>query len=287
MKPECRTLDEVATLYKLEATIQDVYVEGDWDRSLIEWYLAERGLQSVGVNTIEYVEVPAGAVLGGGFDDNNRGRLLTLANFLQEQLGGDFRRVICIADSDFDLIDRRTHHCRLLVLTDYTSIELYCFNPKTLGKFLKIGIGNFPKPGDLVINEISETLQVLFTVRLANRNLGWGMQAVSFEKNFSVDGSGLRLDLKGYLGRYLHKNKRNAQSVIFIEAIAQCKGQLTPEPRFQIHGHDFMDALTWYLKHHNGFGHLRKDIVERALLASLEVGLLKEELLFRTLAGRL
>jgi len=287
MKPECRTLDELAILYKLEETIRDVYVEGDGNRSLIEWFLSEIGLHDVGVTTIEYVEVPAGSVLEMGFDDSNRGRLLTLASFLEGELGRGFSRVTCVVDSDFDLVNQSNHDCSVLLLTDYTSMELYCFNAKTLGKFLKIGIGGFPKASEIVIQEISNALQELFTVRMANQKLGWGMQAVRFEKNFSIEAVGLQLDLNGYVRRYVEKNNKNAEKVLFIETIEKCKGQLTADPRFQIHGHDFVDALTWYMKQHNGFGHLRKDTVERALFASLESGLLRDEPFFKKLVSRL
>ncbi len=287
MRPERRTFDELVILYRLESTIRDVYVEGDVDRSLIEWFLTELGFREVGVTTIEYVDVPAAEVLRHGFSVNNRGRLLALGVFLEGVFGAEFRQVTCVVDSDFDIVNRKVHNCSVAVFTDYTSMEMYCLNPKTLGKFLKIGIGNFPKTGAIVISQISEALQDLFTVRMANEKLGWGMQAISIEKDLSIDGTGLHLDLQGYLRRYLNKNNKNGQSTALHEAIEKCKGQLTADARFQIHGHDFIDALTWFLKHHNGFGHLRKNVVERALFASLETALLKEGLMFRTLVERL
>jgi hypothetical protein len=286
MTPERRTLEELVLLYELESTLLDIYVEGDSDRDMIEWFLEEQDVREVTINTVEYVDVPADLALGKGFEDNNRGRLITVAEYLETQLGADFLRATCIVDGDFDLVYKRLNTRALLMLTDYTSMEMYCFNPRTLTKFLRLAIGNFPETGAQVIQAISPGLQDLFTVRMANQRVGWGLEQVSFEKCCDVDQGIVRLNLKEYVRRLLNKNNLMRRMAEFLQTIGECKIELSAEPRFQIHGHDFIELLTWYIKRHNGFGHVRKDVVEKALYSSLEARSLAQEELFKNILKR-
>ena len=74
MLAERRKLQELVALYKLHPELRDVYVEGDSDRSFIEWFIGEKGLNRVNIYCIETVEIPQDAVRTANVENNNRGR---------------------------------------------------------------------------------------------------------------------------------------------------------------------------------------------------------------------
>jgi hypothetical protein len=278
-----RTLDELVALYQLEPELRDIYVEGSNDQSFVEWFLGVQGSKDVVVKDVGCVHIPVTMVLERGLEDNQRGRVITLAHYLEDKFGSDFLIVICIADADFDHIRSLTHSTKILLLTDYTSLELYFFNVHSLTKLLKLAVPGFPKTPDRVIQEIRPTLEDLFVVRMANSSLGWGLREVSSEKSCQVRATGVEFDFEGYIARYLQANNRSAEKGEFVEAITESRGQLTTEPRIQIHGHDFVRFLAWYIRQHKGFKSVRDDVVERALFASAESSQLMSERLFQSL----
>jgi hypothetical protein len=147
---ERRTIDELQTRYTLEPELQDIYVEGTSDAALISWYLSEH-LRSWRVYPISSVEVPDKKVLDEGLDLGERGRVVTLGKVLEEAFAeGNAINVICLADLDFDAyLSKGKPSCRYCLLTDFTSLELYAFNARTLNKFLKVVVqatGNTSAP---------------------------------------------------------------------------------------------------------------------------------------------
>jgi len=72
-----------------------------------------------------------------------------------------------------------------------------------------------------------------------------------------------------------------------MKTIRKAKGQLKTDPRFQIHGHDFVRFLAWYVGQHKGFKPIRGDIIERGLFASAESSEHANENLFQALMKRL
>src|SRR5688500_15267818 len=120
-----RQLSELLTLYELEPTLRDVFVEGPFDVSIINWFLHEKGCQDVGVYDISTIEIPDGEILNRGRKANNRERVIYLAEFMQNSLQPNKNQITCIVDRDFSdfLQDRRDIEC--LLYTDYSCMEMY------------------------------------------------------------------------------------------------------------------------------------------------------------------
>jgi len=285
--PESRSLEELVTLYELEPGLRDIYVEGSSDQSVLEWYLDVEGLRRVVVKNIDHVEIPAAMVLGRGLEDNQRGRVIALAHYLDEKFGGSFSATTCVADGDFDHINSKTHGSKLVLLTDYTSMEMYFFNEESIKKLLKLALPKFPKTAKEVLTEITPVLETLFLVRMANSRLRWGLAGVNHEKCCRILDDRVDFDSDEYMNRSLRTKGRYIDKAEFVESMRMSKELLTSDPRLQIHGHDFIGFLTWYIRQHKGFKWVRDDMVERALFASAEASRLTKEGLFLALSERL
>ena len=282
-----RTLRELAAIHRREPACRDVIVEGPSDQSLIDWFFAENNLAGVVVYEVGSFEIEKDRLLARGLEDNNRGRVVTLAYELEAEIAAD-ASLTCVADSDFDIILKKSETCSLLLLTDYSCTEMYAFNARTIGKYLRLNLRHFPKDAAKVITEITSALEQLFLVRLFNFVLALKLEAVNWESSLRMRSGPIELDLDDYLTRYLNKNRRARDKERFLAEYSSRRKQLLPEPRNQINGHDFLELLSWYIHKHRGFPKkIDSGTLGREIFACLEVQHLAKELLFQRLLNRL
>jgi len=284
--PERHKVDELVALYELEPSLRDVYVEGETDEAFFDWFFSHVGTSKVEVKGIRSVDVPAEAVARYDCEVSNRGRLITLAHELEKELGSGALNVTCVVDADFDLVLEKSYHCALLLLTDYSSLELYSFTTSTLSKLLKVVVMGFPQSGAAVITAIRVPLIEAFALRMTNKVLGWNMPWQPIEKCCEVAGSVVKFDTKKYISRYLQAAGRFGDRQQFQEALGRSRGMLKGDERRFIHGHDFVDMLVWYLRQHKGFRSVSKLMIERALFACIESGSIASEPTLRALLQR-
>src|SRR5438105_4766220 len=131
-----RTLDEIITRYDLNRSFCDVYVEGDADRGILESFFEGLGNLEVVVYDIDTVEIPSAVVQELGLENNNRGRVIALARTLYKRFGT--KSVVSgLIDADLDYVIGPLETCPLILLTDYTSMEMYFFSRKAMTKFIR------------------------------------------------------------------------------------------------------------------------------------------------------
>ena len=83
-------------------------------------------IRDVVVYEINTVGIPYEEITHLGLEDNNRGRVITLAFALYNNCKIDLTPMVaCVADTDFDHILEIKHNCPILIFTGYTSIEAH------------------------------------------------------------------------------------------------------------------------------------------------------------------
>ncbi|HWM25447.1 MAG TPA: DUF4435 domain-containing protein [Chthoniobacterales bacterium] len=247
MTEDKRPLDEIIARYELNPSLCDVYVEGGTDRGILEAFLEDCGAVDVIVYDIETINIPASTVRGLGLENNNRGRVIALSRILYEKFGAKLP-VSGIVDADFDIILGIKENCPLVLMTDYTSMEMYFFNSKALKKFIRSVCPSLGMTADALLQAITLPLKQLFLARLANRVLQWRMKSVPAERSCKVKpGKEISFDFNGYLKKYLSKNSRICDQTEFLKVIARwekkCAGL---DPRCCIHGHDFVEMVALF-----------------------------------------
>jgi|ERR1044072_100092 hypothetical protein len=241
------TIEELIARYELEA-IRDAFVEGSSDRSLVEWFLKEYPVPNVTVYEINSVDVPYDKIKALSLEDNNRGRVITLASSLEDGSSIDlYHQVACIADTDFDYILEKKHELRLLILTHYSSVETYLFDAPLIDKFLALVVRDFPYDGALVLDQLTPTLNELFLIRLANQHLELGIKIMPFDKCCTVKEHELVFDADEYVSRYLSKGAALNRTDEFVEVISSFRARFCEDRRMYIHGHDFIELLRFYV----------------------------------------
>lgn len=279
-------VEELVTLYQLEPGIRDVYVEGGGDRAILAWFLVECGAPAVSVKEIGDVEVPPQLLVRRGCENSNRGRATALALELSSILGKDSRSATCVVDADFDRVLGRDRNCELLLLTDYSCMEMYFFEARTISKLAGLALLGFPRTGDQVIADLSAPLLDLFSVRLANFLLRWNLEGISFQGCLSLGPDGVRLHLDEYVRNYLVKNARLGERTVFMEAVRESRKRADGDARHYINGHDFVSLLIWYVRQHKGFGGVHPQTIWRSLFSCADSAALSEQVLFGSILRR-
>lgn len=288
MKSDVRhRIEELFVRYELEPTLRDVFVEGGADSALIIQFLKDSNCRDVSVYDISTVEVPKELVNELYLENNNRGRAICLGMTMEAKLGQDNTQITCVVDSDFDLILQKEYECGMVLFTDYTSLEMYLFTTETIEKFFRVFLRGFTFSSEMVLMALTDTLQEVFLIRLANRILEWNLTFLSFERCCFAEGAKIKFDREDYIVRYLNKNGILDKKDEFIMNVETLRRKLLPEPRCQIHGHDFIKLLCWFIKEYiNNPNLCRLDVVSRSLSLCVSHEYLAKENLFQQLLKR-
>ena len=278
-KIERRKIAELAAMYELEPQLRDVYVEGTFDKALVEWILYEGHARTAVVREIDSVDIPLVLAQKYGYPSNNRGRVMALARELETALAVKRNCATCLIDADFDHILGTRHALKMLLSTDYSSMELYFFDVRTLAKFLTLVVQGFPKSAESTLREIEKALSDLFAIRLALYNRNWKIPMISFERCCRLSHAGVQLDTKEYIVRLLNAGNRYGQRTEFAREFEECRKTLTGDPRHHIHGHDFLHILSWYVGQHKGQA-LSEAAMSRSMLACADSNALQKEHMF-------
>jgi hypothetical protein len=284
--------DALISRFLLHPEFKEVYVEGETDVGSYKWFLEETGRDDVLVYPISAV-----AALGDHLEEFGLGRLdkgskrsqvILLAFILQKEIPGAARNVSCIADADTQHIQPEDFGSSFLILTDYTGLELYGFRADFITKLIRLGSPNLPLSGDELISQITEPLEKLFSFRVSNHQLSWGMEWISPEKEYSLTDGVLKFNEDEYVKKYLNTKGKLGSKAEFWKAVEGVRRTFGENHKAQIRGHDFIELLTWYLRKraYRAGQKFSVHFVSHSLLAQLRVEDLSTENLFKTLLDR-
>lgn len=292
MEIEKRNIDDLIALYELEPDIRDVYVEGRFDKCLIEWFLSEHNQLDCAVYDINTVEVPADLLFSEGLLDNNRSRVIFLALYVYKHLPTT-KSLTCVADKDFSFIlNHKDFDCSFLLFTDYTSIDIYLFNEPVLDKFFRLVVRLPDLKAKEVLDRVSYVLEEVFLIRAANQALNLSMTWLEFTRCCNHSLGNIKFETEVFIERYLNKNSKLTEKEILKDKISELRVNQNSllDVRHKIRGKDFIEILCFYIKHY-----LPKDrakfadpeIVKGSLLGCLNASLLAQENLFQQLLLRI
>jgi Protein of unknown function (DUF4435) len=265
-----RPLNEVIERHSLNPDFCDVYVEGTTDRGLLERFFEESGRIDVAVYEIDTIEIPSSVVRDFDLENNNRGRVIALARLLYEKFG-TVPQVTGVVDADLGYALDEYESCPLVLMTDYTSMEMYFFDTTSLKRFIRCGCPSVRITAEALLQTITPILEKLFIARIVNRVLDWRLKAVSLSKSceFAKDPLRITLDWNHYLKRYLGKNNRLRQAADFAKVFKKWEKKMSSiDLRRRIHGHDFLDIVAWCCSNFKAAAELGSGDVAGAMLRS-------------------
>ncbi|MFI0513100.1 hypothetical protein ACH3Y9_23800 [Streptomyces sp. WSLK1-5] len=250
-----RTVEELITLYEIEPDVRDIFVEGRSDRNFLTDYLSDEDTARLCTvyDVSDRVEIPDGALLDAGLLVGKRGRIIWLAQELARQIPGHSSAFL-VADKDFASLGADSiEEIHGLLYTDFSSIEAYALNERTLSKLLRVALGapDYVTPASL-ISAIKPALISLFVLRLCLRESGtpavvpvktlskWDLDDNSEEKVKEV----FRLALDK-----VPRGERNGKTPdLLLAEYVSYRDKVTGEFRDYINGHDIGVMIARFLK---------------------------------------
>jgi hypothetical protein len=281
-----RRVDEIVELHARHGrNLQEVFVEGSEDKYFYENFLRAKGLSHVSVLEINTVEVPTEDVMRIGQSDGNRGRVIALAQLLQDRV--QIAEVVCVADADFDHYNRTIHPYRLLLFTDGTSIDVYALNISVIDKLLHT-LNGFPKTSVDVVRELDELLKEAFLMRVAASGLAFEGKFPEKHSSFcQFRGGTTQFRKDDYASRAFAEVVDEGWQQKLREKMDERHQDMPDDPRKRVHGHDFRDTLAWYIRQHPPHGSLNPATLSKLLPGLIDVAVLEQEPLFIELLRRL
>lgn len=278
-----KTLEELRALYELEPEVRDLYVEGTSDAWFFRWYLTACGIESVGVYSVDVLDVPDALVARHSLPaGSNKARLVALSCELADTPASE--RVICIADRDYDGYHGAVRTNRCLRWTDGNCLELYALSPSVFAKFTHVALGGFTFSADNLLNQCVAVLEQIYCMRAANEVLGWGMSWVPFGRYIDISGTSIELRIDALVRAYLQRNGRWVDREAFANKVDEIHNALEQDPKRRIRGHDLSELLYVVVnrvRREKRFG--SPHTLESCLLASVETAELRTHDLFRDL----
>ena len=241
---EPELLREVVAKGALEPTLRDLYVEGEYDVSFYKWFLNQCGSRDVSVAKISNVVIKSDVLMSYGLDDGERGRIIALALELDKAYPSMLPSVRCIADSDFDFLLHTGPMSNHLLYTDYTCVEMYSFNDKTVEKALMLGFGVTQINVPVLIRSMVPVLSQLFLVRATNQWLRWRMSMIPVENYVEFDGERIQFNRELFVHNYLLSSGKIKMIEIFEENLEQMQSKGVDDDRKIIHRDDYVTLLS-------------------------------------------
>jgi hypothetical protein len=282
-----RTIPELAAKYRLNPGVREVYVEGEFDRRVIRWYLNSKRLRDVAVIRVEMVDVPSAVLFRHRLSDGEKSRVIGLGMELSGIFGNALAQATCVIDADNDRILNKPVWCNCVISTDYTSMEMYFVQASLLAKYFQAILGYEDIDVVDLLRQYSEILTELHLIRAANEALGLALRWISFASAYRNDRALREFDRDKFVRSLLQNSGAMAGRDQLLQKIEELRHKLDEDMRNRCNGHDFLDLL-WL-----DFGSRAKrcglqnvEALSSALRGCIEQPQLDQERMFVHLVGR-
>ncbi len=276
-----RSISELVARYEFEPTLRDLYVEGERDWFLLDWFFRSLHLDNVVVYLIAGVDVPPRLLRSLGVA-GNKGRVVALCEQMALHLNNDARNLLGLIDKDRDDLLGVSFSSRFLVTTDFSCIECYGLSDRALNKFCAVYLGK-----EISADRRAELLNLAvesFVLRTAKLILSNSAGWIDITRCCTTDGTRISFDRDDFIERLCHvsssKFSRDDLRTKFSELF-----EVRPADLLQsINGHELVQILSWFA-HAIGVPNsiCNPEPLQRALMASIEL----EELISMPLFQRL
>jgi hypothetical protein len=282
-----RTIPELVAKYRLNPGVREVYVEGEFDRRVVRWYLNSKQLRDVAVIRIEMVDVPSAVLSRHALSDGAKSQVIGLGMELSTVCGAALTQATCVIDADNDRILDKPPWCNCVVPTDYTSMEMYLVRASLLAKYFQAVLGCEDLDVVDLLRQYSAILAELFLIRAANEAINLALRWISFASAYRNDRALREFDRDKFIRSLLQHSSAMGGRDQLLQEIEDLRHKLDGDIRNHSNGHDFLDLL-WL-----DFGTRAKrcglqnvEALSSALRGCIEEAQLDQEQMFVNLVGR-
>ena len=243
-----RSIEDLKNRYEMEPGLMDIIVEGEYDQEILTEHLSKSGHNDLVVYTIASVDIPFPLLSKHSFTEGNKQRVIVLAR----ELGSIDFSFICLVDRDLDHWFGALEKTHNLIWTSYCSIELYFLEEDLLKDILlrtsRVKISDWQN----FFNSFLDVLKTLYSYRLTDHDLKWKMEWLTPYRCMGHNDSIITFNSTDYSTRLLLKNNKAKLISIFETKRNEWLSKLDGDFRMFIHGHDFVNLLSWSVNEFKG-----------------------------------
>jgi hypothetical protein len=282
-----RDVDELYAKFDLHPDLIEIYVEGEFDYSIINFYLEEIGAKSATVVCIDDIDINSRITdafnLKGG---SNKNRVLALASLLDNRYNNRPTNVCCIVDVDLDVMFsniRDSHHLRY---TDYSCMEMYFLSKSIIDRFLKLVCNLDDHECSEFLSLADLILPAQFALRIVNESEKIFKSVLEFEAGLKKKKDFKSFDPMNYCSAYINFYGLGKNRVQIEAAFKTALSNLHTDIRNSSNGHDFIHLLYEFSHQRSGLQLHNKEKSEAkyggriVALAASSQHLMKEKLFF-------
>lgn len=258
---------ELRARYELEPALQDVYVEGHFDREVLCRCLTHAEQERRVVYPIEAVAIPADLLAKHDLTDGNKQRVIVLARELAALPPETAFR--CLVDRDLDHWFGALEETPRLVWTTHCSVELYFLTGDILRDLLITTGKSRIRDWNRFFESFVRVLRDLYAARLTSRELNLSLDWISFDRCLAKKDDAIEFDADEYVKRVLLKNGKAAVLDTFLSTATTWRQSLEGDPRNYIRGHDFLELAAWTIRQYRGLREFASPLALERLLVLL------------------
>lgn len=262
------TIDEIMTRYQLEPSLDDLFVEGEFDKEIIGRVIRHKNL-SKAIYTIDSVDLSVEKLAQFGLTNGNRQRVIALWKIISTGKAASVRFVI---DLDRDDLLQKKFSCSKLVYTKYCDIEAYFWRKEIIRSIVvdaaRSKIGDFDK----LFTSFCKSVETVFFLRasIEKLSLSWAIPDVT--QSMSYHNSSISLDLANLLQRVGSRNGNHADLVAVERALFDLQSVYDVEDiRRKCQSHDVLQILRWVIRKAGGVPSVADSINRFLVVLSPEV----------------
>lgn len=244
-----RELEELIVKYEFHPSIFDTYVEGEFDYAFLTQFIETIPQKtSISVIQIDSIDIPSSYLDSFGLQrGSNKNRVLALARILEARFGvARASNVSCIVDADNDRILNTLKAVHYALYTDFTCMEMYTYDPKTLRKFFEFTCHLKRELVDEFIDLANRVLPAQFAARCANEEMELGVAAPHFTSGLSKKRDFSSFDETKYFKVFSSLLNRDVRQKA-LELICDCQKLFDKDLRHRANGHDFITLLFEFI----------------------------------------
>lgn len=274
---------EIVALSKLEKKIDDIFVEGNTDKVLIDHFLSVKktNKKTISIDQIDFSGIKIDET-GDLAIQSNKNKLIVLSQLIFNKSSDSPIR--CVIDKDFDDYLNSVDN-KILLRTDYSCAESYLFCIDVLEKLLNVGIGNFPFKSDFILNQLAGVLRHIFCIRLLRAKFFPSAQLLSIESvtNIEKKTGEIHFNADEYLDKFINKNNLSSDKILIKTNYQMLLSNLKEDPRDNINGHDYFDLLFRYINKIKNTPNFKETNFKKVMMLSVEAQILEQHNLFQLL----
>jgi hypothetical protein len=175
---------------------------------------------------------------------------MALASILARELAGRARKIMCVIDTDHDLVLGKSVSSPFLDSTDFCDLGMYVYERSGLLQAARTSTNLRESEVSTALSDCETAAATLFALLGANKALGWNMKKVALGTYVDVKGTSLRFKREAYVTAYLLKNGRGADRAEFEKKVAEIDALLgkVVDVRNKARSHDLFAVVGRFFR---------------------------------------